>query len=244
MVTNDQYWYFCHPNPPSTPLVNRTDDVVPGETTRVVGTPRVGKWGLHGSKRLLDALMYTPYGASLALVTLGGELDHGPKQTAATERTVIAVLPPDETARMLREFAAETALSLDHLWDMPDVTKAFLETLDPQWRVQAVKEAEAVMTVSGSSAPAKWAAVFTALWAVLSWDPAGQGTFSVVDVRYCVTKAAEAKAWAAVPNRDTGPGKVRHWESVYHVAMEEMDADLERRAIRALAQTQPAEEVT
>jgi len=106
-----------------------------GETLTVEGAPVLCVHGLHASARILDALRYAG-GGSLALcrVTLGGTVIHDDDKSVATERTVVTMLDAATTERLLREFARWCALSVAHLWEMPDVVRRYLETGDESVR--------------------------------------------------------------------------------------------------------------
>lgn len=112
--------------------------------------PKDGEWlehegrlilyfaGLHASEHPLDALKYAP-GNTLCLVELGGEdLIRGDDKVCARKRKIIARF---DATSLLRRFAADQALSVRHLWKMPDVVKDYLETLDESNRKSARKAA-------------------------------------------------------------------------------------------------------
>lgn len=108
--------------------------------------PKDGEWleheghlilcsaGLHASEHPFDALKYAP-GNTLCLVELGGEdLIRGGDKVCARKRKIIARF---DATSLLRRFAADQALSVRHLWKMPDVVKDYLETLDESKRKSA-----------------------------------------------------------------------------------------------------------
>jgi len=77
-----------------------------GRTHRVVGKPSPCVFGLHGCKRLIDALGYAP-GNILYLVELSGDIVCNEDKCAATERTYIASFNAE---KHLQEFARKQAL--------------------------------------------------------------------------------------------------------------------------------------
>ena len=90
--------------------------------------------GLHMSEHPFDALKYAP-GSTLCLVELDGDIvAHGtPEQDKHVGRRRRILVRADATT-MLRRFAADQALSVAHLWDMPDIVREYLTTLDESKR--------------------------------------------------------------------------------------------------------------
>jgi hypothetical protein len=168
------YWHFAQVADDGKPRLGYGDkrEVLVGETSRVVGTPVLCKSGLHASGRLWDALSYV-HADKLALcrVTLGGEIVDGDGKSAATERTVIAMLDAEATDKLLRDFARWCALQVIHLWDAPDVVRRYLETGDESLRAAARDAAwDAARDAAWDAArAAAWAAAWDAAWAA-AWD--------------------------------------------------------------------------
>jgi hypothetical protein len=77
-----------------------------GTTHKVDCNPILCESGLHASKRLIDALKYSP-GHWLYLVELSGEIVEGGDKVAATERKYLARFNAE---KLLREFARKQAL--------------------------------------------------------------------------------------------------------------------------------------
>ena len=91
------------------------------------------KMGLHASACPFDALQYAP-GGTLCLVELEGELiSHGNPidKYAGRRRKIIKRV---DSTNMLRRFSADQALSVAHLWSMPEVVRDYLTTLDESKR--------------------------------------------------------------------------------------------------------------
>lgn len=84
-----------------------------GQTLRVSTNERrlkLCEWGLHASKKPLDALCYAS-GSFVARVCLSGEILHGSNKSCATERTPLT--PYKDASHIVHEFAcwcAERAL--------------------------------------------------------------------------------------------------------------------------------------
>jgi len=162
--------------------------------------------GLHMSERPFQALQYAP-GSTICRVELDGELvphDEPIDKWVGRRRRIIGRADATE---MLRRFAADQALSVSHLWDMPTVVRDYLETLDESTRVHAETAAEAaardvwaarVVVASEKSAEA-WDAAWAGAWAV-----AGMVPWSVPRNAWAVraaVRAAVAVPWDAA--RDT-----------------------------------------
>lgn len=91
------------------------------------------KSGLHMSVDPFDALCFAT-GATLCRVELAGEIvGHGDPVGKYVGRRRMVLSRIDAT-QLLRRFAADQALSAAHLWDMPDVVRQYLETLDESIR--------------------------------------------------------------------------------------------------------------
>jgi len=134
--------------------------------------------GLHMSERPFQALQYAP-GSTICRVELDGELaSHGEPIDKWVGRRRRIIGRADAT-EMLRRFAADQALTVAHLWDMPTVVRDYLETLDESARVNAETAAEAaardvwaarVVVASEKSAEA-WDAAWAGAWAVAGMVP-------------------------------------------------------------------------
>ena len=82
--------------------------------------------GYHWSLKPHQALRYAP-GATLHKVKFGGYVEIDDDRGVSSERTIIASI---DATYLLRRFAADQALSVSHLWDMPEVVRDYLTTLD------------------------------------------------------------------------------------------------------------------
>ena len=125
-------WHFARCDATGTPLLGNGDgrEVKVGETLTIDGEPVLCRHGLHASARVLDALQYCNYDACLCEVELGGTVVCGDDKSSATERTVMHMLDCEQTDALLREFARHCALTVAHLWDMPEEVRQYLETGD------------------------------------------------------------------------------------------------------------------
>ena len=90
-------------------------------------------YGLHASKRIIDALKYAP-GPIICRVELQGRILHDTDKSVAYVRHVISTFDATKT---LRRFARLCALDVIHLWDAPDVVRKYLEIGDESIRAAA-----------------------------------------------------------------------------------------------------------
>lgn len=109
--------------------------------------------GWHASERAGDALQYAP-GCNVALVRLhGATIPHGDptdKHVGQRRETVIGYV---DTSAELIAWARWCALQVIHLWDAPQVVRAWLETGD-----EGIRDAARDAAVAGARAGAMAAA--------------------------------------------------------------------------------------
>lgn len=89
--------------------------------------------GYHWSRQPFDALQYAP-GHLLHKVRVGGEIIEGHDKGVSSERVIIATI---DATSLLRRFAADQALSVAHLWSMPDIVREYLTGFDESKREAA-----------------------------------------------------------------------------------------------------------
>lgn len=147
-----------------------------GETLVHEGPVVICKSGFHWSRQPFDALRYAP-GPRLHMVRVGGTVFEHDDKGVSSERTIIASI---DATFLLRRFAADQALSVSHLWDMPDVVRQYLTTLDDGLRAAA--------------RAAAWAAAGDAAWNA-AWNAAGDAAWAAA--RAAARAAAWAVAWDA-----------------------------------------------
>jgi hypothetical protein len=169
------YWHFARTNDEGVPAMGYGDgrEIRVGETLTVDVQPVLCECGLHASENILDALRYAS-GNVVCEVTLGGVIVVGEDKVAAQERTVVRMLDFATGERVLRQFARWCALSVAHLWDMPDVVRQYLETGDESLRAAARDAAMAAAwdaawdaardAARAAARDAAWAAARDAAW--------------------------------------------------------------------------------
>ena len=97
-----------------------------GETLVFPHKVKMRASGYHWSLKPRQALQYAR-GPLLHKVSFGGYIEIGDNKGVSSERTIIASI---DATHLLRRFAADQALSVSHLWDMPEVVREYLTTLD------------------------------------------------------------------------------------------------------------------
>jgi hypothetical protein len=149
-----------------------------GETLRHKGKLIICERGLHWSRHPFDALKYAP-GPYLHRVRVGGRIVEQRGKCASTERTILATI---DATHLLRRFAADQALSVAHMWDMPQIVCEYLTTLNDTKRsaARAAARAAAADAVDDAWAAARAAAVAAARAAAVA-----------------AAARAAAEAWAA-----------------------------------------------
>ena len=116
-------WYFSEES-----RLLRHGDARPieiGVTHEVDAPIQLCKRGLHASVRAIDALKYAP-GPIVWRVELSGEIKTGDDKCVATHRKYIG--GGVDARAVMRAFACRCALDVAHLWDMPPLVRAYLET--------------------------------------------------------------------------------------------------------------------
>ena len=135
-----------------------------GQKLTLKGGIKICSCGYHWSKQPFDALQYAP-GSKLHLVEYGGIVQEQDDKGCSSERTILKSI---DATTLLRRFAADQALSVAHLWNMPDVVREYLTTLDEKIRIAAATRA----------ADATYAA-YTAAYAA----DAARATYAAADAR-------------------------------------------------------------
>ena len=147
-----------------------------GETLVHEGPIEWCQSGLYASRTAWDALRYAPDATLHRVLCEDIEREDGDK-LVCRRRTIVATI---DATHLLRRFAADQALSVAHLWDMPDVVRDYLMTLDEDKR--AASEATAWATAWHAARATAWAASEAAAWAASE---------------AAARAAARAAAWAA-----------------------------------------------
>jgi hypothetical protein len=114
--------------------------------------------------------MYAP-GNLLHMVRYGGEVLIDENKGVSSERTILATI---DAEHLLRRFAADQALSVAHLWEMPDVVREYLTTLDESKRIAAWEAAWEAARAAAARAAARVAAyaAYAAAAAAVAWAAA------------------------------------------------------------------------
>ena len=163
------YWHFTPCDKQGTPRLGYDDgrEVRVGETLTVDGPLAVCERGLHCSERIIAALYYAAQRSALSRVVPGGEVvrSAGDDKLCSAERTPVVMLTAEQTDELLRRFARWCALSVAHLWEMPEVVRRFLETGDESLREEARRAAYAAAAAAYAARAAAAEAAAAAAYA-------------------------------------------------------------------------------
>ena len=129
-------------------LANTNESVIIGKKYKIEGEPVLCETGYHGSIRIIDALYYAP-GNFLCKRKLSGTIIYGEDKVVGTEMEILSI---KNVEKELQLFARKCALSVAHLWNMPEVVKKYLETGDEKLRTMAREAAWAAAWATGATA--------------------------------------------------------------------------------------------
>ena len=164
--------------------------VVPGQTLALTGRPIPCVWGLHASKRPIDALQYAP-GPIVQYVRLSGSIVERADKACATERTCLWVMDASLALHICAVNFAQIAL---------DAQLADGKKIDP--RSQAALDVK-LRWLKGQASDSEMAAVQAAARAAAeAWgagyaeEAAAQAAAAALEAASAATAAAKAAAWA------------------------------------------------
>jgi hypothetical protein len=136
--------------------------------------------GLHASRDPFDAMQYAP-GSTLCLVDVEGDIAEHDDKLVGRRRRIVARI---DAEALLRTFARQCATDVLHLWDAPDVVRAYLQTGNE----------ELLAAAGAAERDAAWDAELDAAWDAArdaAWDAARAAA------RAAAGAAARAAAGAA-----------------------------------------------
>ena len=183
--------------------------------------------GYHWSRTPWQALEFAP-GNLLHKVQVGGKIIEDTNKGVSSERTILATI---DATQLLRRFAADQALSVAHLWLMPDVVREYLTGLDESKRAAAWAAARAA---AWAAAWATWEAAREAAWEAAR-DAARDGAWAAAKAaaraaaRDATWEAARAAAWAGA--RDAARDAA--WAAARAAAWDAAATDFNRRVFAA-----------
>lgn len=126
------------------------------------------RFGLHASKRIIDALEYAP-GSLICRVEVGGKIIHGSDKLVSSERTIIAMADASETLHLMACWAAKRALKrIKH----PDPRSVAAIQAKEKWLRGEITDAE-LAAARDAAWDAARAAAWDAAWAAAraaAWD--------------------------------------------------------------------------
>ena len=151
------------------------------------------KSGLYASPKASQALKYAR-GKWLHRVECGQIEHEDSDKFVCRERTILQTI---DAEHLLRRFAADQALSVAHLWDVPDVVREYLTTLDDALRAAARAAAavdDAVDDARDAARDAAWSAAWDAAWAAAEAAARAAAAAAAWDAWDAAWAAAEAAA--------------------------------------------------
>ena len=136
-----------------------------GRTYKVAGPVKCCQHGLHGSRRLIDALRYAQ-GEILCAVELTGQMDHQCDKVAATERKVVWML---NVSDILHEFACWRAERMLRAANVTDEQCWTAIRTKRRWLAGDATDAELsaarLATLSAARSAVAWSAQWMAYYA-------------------------------------------------------------------------------
>ena len=123
-----------------------------GQTLIFPGKIKICQAGYHWSRRPSQALEYAP-GPMLHKVSYGGDVVEQDDKGVSSERTILASI---DATQLLCRFAADQALSVAHYWNMPEIVREYLTTLDESKREAAWNAADAADAARAAAREAAW----------------------------------------------------------------------------------------
>jgi hypothetical protein len=133
--------------------------------------------GLHASYKALDAVHYAP-GNYVTLCEVDGDIVEQEDKLVCRKRRVVFGYDAEQ---VLRLFSREQALSVAHLWDMPQIVREYLESGDESKRAAAY---------------AAWYATNAAAWDAASAAARAAARAAASDAAWSARSAASATASA------------------------------------------------
>ncbi len=188
-------------------------DIVVGETHKVDGTPKCCEKGLHGSKRIIDALQYAS-SSNLYLVEISQNVDEQEDKICGKKRKYIAHFNVES---VLREFARRQAMinieKVKPYTDKYDLIVKYLETGDEGLRSAAGSAAWSAASLAAGSAArsAAWSAAESAAWSA-AWSAAKSAA------GLAARSAAESTAWSAAESAAWSAAGSAAWSAAWSAA--------------------------
>jgi len=144
-----------------------------GTTYTCEGEVKLCENGLHGSRKIMDALQYAP-GSICCKVEIWGEVKEDDDKLVGRNRKILKMINAE---KILRKFARLCALDVIDKWDAPEVVIKYLKTGNEKLRDAAGDAASAAAWPAGDAArvaagDAAWVAARAAAWAA-AWAAAG-----------------------------------------------------------------------
>ena len=145
-------------------------EVKVGETLSCTGEPKLCENGMHGSKRILDALIYAP-GQICCRVEITGDVSVSDDKVVGRHRKVLAMV---DASNIFHEFACRCSEDALALIGKPDPRSVAAIKAKRDWICGKITDAE-LAAARDAARDAAWAASWAASWAAAgdaSWAAA------------------------------------------------------------------------
>jgi hypothetical protein len=157
-----------------------------GKTYTCEGELKLCENGLHGSRKIMNALGYAP-GSICCKVEIWGEIKEEKDKLVGRNRKILKMINAE---KILRKFARLCALDVIDKWDAPEVVIQYLKTGNEKLR------AAAWVAAWDAAWGAAWVAARDAAW-VAAWVAARDAAWDAawVAARDAARVAARVAAW-------------------------------------------------
>ncbi len=145
-MTKRYAWHFCALKG-GVPVLRDGRPVVIGEWLEHTGAVKICVAGLHASNWPRDAVRYAP-GPYVTYCEVDAVVTEQADKFVCRKRKPIFGFDATEPLRL---FARHQALSVAHLWKMPDIVRQYLETGEESIRVQARAAANAAANAANAA---------------------------------------------------------------------------------------------
>ena len=129
-----------------------------GKTYTCEGELKLCENGMHGSRKIMDALGYAP-GNICCKVEIWGEVKEENDKLVGRNRKILKMINAE---KILRKFARLCALDVIDKWDAPEVVIQYLKTGNEKLRDAAWGAARGAAGVAAGDAA--WDAAWVAAW--------------------------------------------------------------------------------
>ena len=214
-------------------------EVQPGATLCADDDFELSEEWIAASRQILDILPRAHHKKTvLCQVQLGGEITEYDGKHYASECTIVAVLEPENTDSLLRDYARWCALQVSHLWNPQKETLSWLsrstlsyESYRESARMDAAKAANAAVDTLYRMKSPRYDDARDAVMAVMYAAKATMEAADVTSEAAQVAVYAASKAIYALAHTKASQGD--DWKTAKENYTDQFAAELDRRACEA-----------